>query len=346
MTTTAATSTGWIVSPRYDTLFFTASLAAPLLLWAAFSLNLMTGVAVYVAFQLAFNMPHNFQTWTVSVLDAEDRGKYGRRYAVAFAVCLLVLGLPMVLSPDGVYPWVRNALIYWGYYHLVRQHYGFQRMYERKMGGVSPRESFWYGRYLDAVSYLPLLIRFGSKENMTIHAGGKSTWVAHPVFPTPVVAALSALLAVIILAAAVHHLAMWRQQRPGFGPRGLLFLAVTVAFGLAGIVIGDFIVAVAVVTAFHNLQYLGLLWFHNQNRAAAGATAGNPTITWLATGKLPLYLAFTFAYGVAIFLPRALFRNSALAELPIAAVVAMHYYVDARIWRFKDYPKRGAWLKL
>ena len=39
--------------------------------------------------------------------------------------------------------WVRDALIYWGYYHLVRQHYGFQRLYERKMGGVSERESWW-----------------------------------------------------------------------------------------------------------------------------------------------------------------------------------------------------------
>src|SRR3954464_9958699 len=118
---------GFIVSRRYDTTFFTASLALPLLLWAAFSFGLMTGVAVYATFQLAFNLPHNFQTWTLSVLDEEDRRKHGRRYAVALAVCVLVFALPMALSPDGVYPWVRDALIYWGYYHLVRQHYGFQR---------------------------------------------------------------------------------------------------------------------------------------------------------------------------------------------------------------------------
>jgi hypothetical protein len=338
--------TGWIVSAGYDTAFFTASLFVPMLLWVAFGFDLMTGVAVYLAFQLLFNMPHNFQTWTVSVLDDEDRGNNGRRYLIAFAVCVLGLGLPMLLSPDGVYPWVRTALIYWGYYHLVRQHYGFQRMYERKMGGVSPRESFWYGRYLDAVSYLPLLIRFGSVEKMTIHANGKSNWVFHPAFPQPVVLGLLALLGAVVLAAAVHHLVMWRQKRPAFGPRGLLFLAVTVCFALAGIVISDFIVAVAVVTAFHNLQYLGLLWFHNQNRAAAGETAGNAPLTWIATGKLPLYLGISFLYGIAIFLPRALFRSSVIAELPIASVVALHYYVDARIWRFKDYPKRGKWLKL
>src|SRR5689334_3025304 len=155
---------GFIVSRRYDTLFFTASLAVPMAMWAAFSIGLMTGVAVYVTFQLAFNLPHNFQTWTMSVLDADDRAKNGRIYAIAAVVTLLVLGVPMVASPDVVYPWVRDALIYWGYYHLVRQHYGFQRIYERKMGGVSARESFWYGRYLDAVSYLPLLIRFRDPE--------------------------------------------------------------------------------------------------------------------------------------------------------------------------------------
>jgi hypothetical protein len=181
---------------------------------------------------------------------------------------------------------------------------------------------------------------------MTINVAGKSSWVHHPVLPPMVVNGLSALLGLVILAAVVHHLLMWRQKRPAFGPRGLLFHALTVCYALAGIDIPDFIVAVAVVTPCHHLQYLGLLWFHNQNRAAAGEVQGNPTLTWLATGKLPLYFAISLLYGVAIFLPRALFRNSALAELPIAAVVAMHYYVDARIWKFKEYPKRGAWLRL
>src|SRR5687767_14562131 len=112
---------GWIVSRRYDSIFFTGSLALPFVLWAAFELGWMTGVAVYVTFQLAFNMPHNFQTWTMSVLDGEDRSKNARTYAIGFLACLLVLGVPMVASPDVVYPWVRDALIYWGYYHLVRQ---------------------------------------------------------------------------------------------------------------------------------------------------------------------------------------------------------------------------------
>ena len=60
-----------------------------MLLWLGFSVGFLTGVAVYVVFQLAFNMPHNFQTWTVSVLDGEDRARNGNRYLVALIVCVL-----------------------------------------------------------------------------------------------------------------------------------------------------------------------------------------------------------------------------------------------------------------
>ena len=339
-------SSGWIVSPRYDTLFFTASLAVPLAMWAAFSAGLMTGVAVYVAFQLLFNLPHNFQTWTMSLFDEDDRARNGRAYAIAALVIAVVFAVPMVLSPDGVYPWVRDALIYWGYYHLVRQHYGFQRLYERKMGGVSERESWWYGRYLDAVSYLPLLIRFRDPELMTINAGSARAWIHHPVLPSPVVLALVALYVAVVLAAVGHHAVAFARGRRGLMPRALLLGSVTVCFALAALVISDMIVAIAIVTSFHNIQYLGLVWFHNRNRAAQGDTRGNAPIAWLAAGRVALYAVVSIFYGLAIFAPRALFQTTRLGELPIAFVVAMHYFVDARVWKFKDYPKRGAWLLL
>jgi hypothetical protein len=337
---------GWIVNPRYDTLLFTASLAVPVAMWGAFSIGWMTGVAVYVTFQLAFNLPHNFQTWTMSVLDGEDRAKNGRAYGIAAVVILLALGIPMVASPEGIYPWVRDALIYWGYYHLVRQHYGFQRIYERKMGGVSERESWWYGRYLDAVSYLPLLIRFRDPELMTIHVGQASATIRHPTLPAPVIAGLLVIYAAVVGAAVVHHIWAAAKGRKIWVPRALLLLSVTACFALAAIVISDIIVAIAIVTTFHNIQYLGLVWFHNRNRADAGATHGNTPISWIAARRFALYGAVSVFYGIVIFAPRALVQTHRLAELPLAFVVALHYYVDARVWRFKDYPKRGAWLLL
>jgi hypothetical protein len=346
---------GWIVSRGYDLTFFVGSLAAPLLLWAAFEYGFLTGVAVFAIFQLAFNMPHNFQTWTMSVFDADDRAKNGRRYAVALFVVLGALALPALLSPNGVYPLVRDALVYWGYYHLVRQHFGFQRLYERRMAvagsPASPRESQLYARFLEVVSYAPLLLRFRDPERMTIHVGERAIWVRHPILPPWLWHAIAAVYAAVIVAAIAHHVIAALRGRKHLAPRALLFAAVTLCFGLAGIVIKDIVVAIAIVTSFHNLQYLGLVWFHNRTRATLADKEGIPRgknrpIDLIRSGRVPVYILISALYGLVLIVPIALFPGNVLAELPINGMVALHYYVDARVWRFGDYPQLARFLKL
>ncbi len=345
----------WIVSGGYDTLFFTGSLAFPMLLWAAFAHGVLTGVGVYVAFQLLFNMPHNVQTWTMSVFDAEDRAREGRRYLVALLVIVGLIGGAMLLSPQGVYPWIRDALVYWGYYHLVRQHYGFQRLYERKMAVVgappSTRESFAYGRYLDIVSYAPLLLRFRDPELMTIRAAGRGVWIRHPVLPDLAAKLVLFVYLACIAAAVAHHVAAAARGRKALLPRAMLLLSVTACFGLAGLFATDIVVAIALVTAFHNVQYLGLVLFHNRTRAdleeREGVRTGqNLPVDWIRAGRVLPYALMTFGYGLLLLAPRATFRSVLLAELPLTAMVALHYYVDSRIWRFQSYPKLARYLKL
>jgi hypothetical protein len=345
----------WIVSGRYDLTFFIGSLTVPLLMWVAFERGLMTGVAVYLTFQLLFNMPHNVQTWTMSVLDRDDRAKNGRRYLTALAVIVLLFGSAIVLSPTGVYPWLRDALIYWGYYHLVRQHYGFQRLYERRMAVLgspaSPTESKLYGRYLDVVSYAPLLVRFRDPDLMTIRVTGRAMHIRHPVLPELAWKAVLAVWAACVLAALVHHAVAFAKGRRHMIGRALLLTSVTAAFALAGMVIHDIVIAIAVVTSFHNLQYLGLVLFHNRTRAELAEResvpkGNNAPIDWVRAGRLLPYALMTFGYGVLVFAPRIAFRTATLAELPVLTVVAFHYYIDARVWRFGDYPNLARYLKL
>ena len=47
-----------------------------------------------------------------------------------------------------------------------------------------------------------------------------------------------------------------------------------------------------------------------------------------------------------MFLPRLLARSSRFAELPVTLLVALHYYVDGRAWRYDLYPERGLGLRL
>jgi hypothetical protein len=328
-----------IVSPRYDAAFFTGSLLLPALLWAGFQVGWLSGIAVFAIFQLLFNLPHNFQTWTLTVLDPADRARNGRRYLIAAAALCTLFVLPAFFAP-AIFPYSRDALLYWGYYHLVRQHYGFQRLYERKAGGVSARESFWYGRYLDVVSYAPLFLRFRDRELMTIHTPAGDVWIQHPVLPPLAIQLILAVYAAAIAAAFIHHLIARRME---LLPRAYLLLSVTAAFGAAAL-IREVLVAVALLTSFHNLQYIGLVWFHNQNRARRSEARGNPAIEWLQAGHWKRYAAVSFAYGVVVFAPLAIWPNAPLAQIPITMLVALHYYVDGRAWRFREIPERGKWL--
>jgi hypothetical protein len=346
---------GWIVDRRYDLGFFILSLGAPLLLWAAFGLGWITGVAVYVIFQIAFNMPHNVQTWTMSVLDAGDRAKNGKRYAIALVFIVSLFGGAILLSPTGAFFVLRDALVYWGYYHLVRQHYGFLRLYERRMAMAGspapPLEQKLGARFLDVVSYAPLLIRFRDPALMTIHAAGRDYWIRHPVLPAFAWHAVAAIYAATIAGAVVFHVVAAARGRRYLLPRALLFASVTICFGLAAIVIKDIIVAIAIVTSFHNLQYLGLVWFHNRTRAEIAERESlprgeNAAIDWIRGARFGSYGAMTFLYGVAVLSPLALFPGAPLAQLPINVVVALHYYVDARVWKFGERPNLARYLRL
>jgi hypothetical protein len=351
----AVPRTAWIVSPRYDAVFFAGSVVVPLALWAGFSIGWLTGVAVFGAFQLLFNMPHNVQTWTMSVLDRDDRAKNGRRYLVALLVIVAIFGGTMTLSPDLAFPIVRDALVYWGYYHLVRQHYGFLRLYERRMAvagaPVPPLEAKAYSRFVEFVSYAPLVLRFRDPELMTIHVQGTSTWIRHPVLPAPVWMTVAGLYLAVILAAIVHHVWMAARGRRALAGRAMLLAAVTFAFGFAAVGVKDIIVAIAIVTSFHNLQYLGLVWFHNRTRAEIAEReqipfGKNAAIDLIRRGRVPVYAILTMLYGVVLIAPIALFPGRPLAELPITAIVALHYYVDSRIWRFGDYPNLARYLRI
>jgi hypothetical protein len=334
----------WIVSARYDGGFFTGSVLVPLVLWLGFSLGLWSGVALYVLFQLAFNLPHHIQTWSMSVLDEQTRATEKARYLFWGTLMFVGLALPMTWSPQGIYPWVRDALVYWGYFHLVRQHAGFVKIYERKSGGVSAWESFAYARFVDVVSYVPLLLRFAKPGWMTVSAGGREVTVWHWAFGPSAVTALWALYAAVVTVAFVHHAVEWRRR--AMLPRALYLAMVTLSFGLINLGVENFIAAVAMVTALHNVQYGGLTHFHNRARVRAGEVRGNPLLGWLANGQFKTYLAVLFGYGVVLLAPRALWKGALWAELPISWAVAMHYVVDAGVWRMKRHPERARWLGL
>jgi hypothetical protein len=342
--------TPWIISARKDFTFFVASLGVCGAIWAAFALSWASGVAVYVVFQLAFNMPHNFQTWTLTVLDAEDREHNGPRYAVAAAIVVATFAIPLLASPDVIYPALVDLLLYWGYYHLVRQHHGILRLYERRLTQASSpssaRELWWQSRLLEVICYVPLLLRFRDPDSMTVHVGPHPTWVRHPILPAPLVPWLAGLYVVSLAIMLIHAGASARRGRP-LGPRTLYLVAVSAAMGISGLAIHDFLMASIFVTVHHNIEYLGLVWFHHQNRVSSPQPiVGNEPLSWLKNRNYLRYAFATLIYGLVIFAVRFVSPHSPYAELPLLFVVAMHYYIDSRAWRFRERPALAQHLRL
>jgi hypothetical protein len=346
---TARVRSGWIVSPGYDLRWFLGSALIPFGFWALAAATdtvggVPTAIVCFLGFQLLFNMPHNLQTWVMSYLDVGQRARYRTELIRGALVVVAVVGGAALISPRGLYFWVSNVVVYWGYYHLVRQHWGFNRLYAARGPREAPQDLEIDQATIWVLTLAPLMYRWAFGE-MTIHVGDLSVALPHP--PTPAwVGHMAWMLAVAFGASWV-----WRQhQRVAEGRFNegsfLLMTAVGVSYWLAVAVCSDLVIAIAMITAWHNIQYLGLTWFHHGNRARRlrqEAPERAPRLAgWAADGKIGLMVVLCAAYGIVVFAPFALLpalmglpptEAPPQAEVVLTSVVALHYYVDSLLWR-------------
>src|SRR5688572_3222584 len=106
MTSTVVTAprSPYLVSPRYDAVWFLGSMAVPYVMALVYWVtgpgpNKQVVVALYVAFQLLFNLPHNAQTWSLTVLEGHERNAHPGRYWGSVLVATGLLVSSMALSP-------------------------------------------------------------------------------------------------------------------------------------------------------------------------------------------------------------------------------------------------------
>jgi len=216
----------------------------------------------------------------------------------------------------------------WAYYHLVRQHYGFLSLYQRKEGCVpSPRSpdalALWVG-----TAYPFLRFTLGDAYRETgLPVPMPEAWLPMARCAIDV----AALVAAVVIAASMIRRA--RSDGARLGPRHL-FLAIVIAFSnLAFAVLDNLLVITAVLTIFHNLQYHRIVWQYERGRQR------------IPMGSIAIYAAAGLALGIAWYAPRVL--GVALADTDLWRNVLIgacwgvafhHYVVDARIWRLRRQP--------
>jgi hypothetical protein len=105
-----------------------------------------------------------------------------------------------------------------------------------------------------------------------------------------------------------------------------------------------------IVTAFHNVQYLAIVWFFHTNRARAGRTAA-PRVAQSVLGFLAAGVAFTVVYRVLLGCVFSTWPGCDIGaeQMPLTAGLSVsdlgvsflwgfalhHYYLDQRIWHVR-----------
>jgi hypothetical protein len=115
------------------------------------------------------------------------------------------------------------------------------------------------------------------------------------------------------------------------------------------------------ITVFHNVQYLGLVWFYNRNRYGQVAPSVGPA--WWINRSLGRFLAVCGLFSVVYLLFACwadVFPGCRLfADFTVGAITAsqiglclwwglalQHYYLDQRIWRLSADAALKRYLKL
>ena len=276
-----------------------------------FALPLSLGLVVVTSWAVLLDAPHLFATLARTVLDPEEWRLRGGVLLASFGFFLLGPALilaPRLLSSAGVLPsrWeAAGSVVFlvffrlWAYYHVVRQHWGFLRLYARRNPAAEDEFEFRVDRIVfPIVFYLPIgwfltapwYGQSGMPElGFATEIGGRAlgSWLHLP---------LGSLWLLAVIGYAAFQWRCHLQGKPRNLPK-LLLLAATVPLHAAAFSNPLLVLfVVPLVTAGHNLQYHRFVWDYAKRRYRSGHSAAafsfrSPAL-YFALGLVFTFLAY------------------------------------------------------
>jgi hypothetical protein len=346
----------WLVDRRHDLLSTVGGLGASLVLLGLHLGLGLSGMVLWWVWVVTLDGPHIFATLSRTYLDRRERAARRRLLLGSlgwFAAGPLIFGVSVLLDRRLPFDLFQTFASLWAYWHVVRQHYGLMTLYQRKNRDTLPVD-----RRVDSVTlYVGLLAPFGAFA--VTHPVARRLLGLGPELGAEASlawACWAATLAVVALFAA-RQLQRWRQGLGVNGPKVLLLAA---AIGLSVLLFlpevarrVEFLMVAVVVTAFHNVQYHGIVWFYHRNRYhGPGVEAVDFGLAPHISRRFFIYAACGVAFALAY---RALGCGFGLhpgcgtfdAKLMLGAGLSLrdlasgfiwgfalhHYYLDQKIWR-------------
>jgi hypothetical protein len=357
----------WIIGRRAD---LACLIGGALVSYALLGAHLLLGVAavtIYVIWVLTVDGPHVFATLSRTYLDAEERAARARllRWSLAFfALGPASVGLSALAGTRLPYWVFLTFCSAWAYWHVVRQHYGVMVLYKRKAGDTERADD----RVDSAFLYAGLLAPFASfvlSNPGSLALLGMDT---RPAWAAPATVSAWSIAAVALAALAARQIARAR--------RGLTLNRTKLAFLAAAVSVSavlfsppiaariQYEVAVPIVTSFHNVQYLAIVWFFHQNRYQAARRRRRPVPPfvrrlWIFLGA---GLLFTVGYRVVLGCMFSAWPGCDVGAHEVALPAGLtvsdlgvgfmwgfalhHYYLDQRIWHVRHDPSVSRDLRL
>jgi hypothetical protein len=336
----------WIVSREFDLLWFFGGAALSLAFLGLYFAAGASIVALWWVWLLAFDGPHIGAAFTRTYADSNEWRTRRRLLLVSlltFAIGPIAWLLNVVTRSEDPFLLYLAFATFYGYYHVVRQHYGFVALYNHVNHDYERMRLDQWALYIGCwAPYFYFLVT---------HPKARALLRLPVTTQTPPLA--SALLVVWIAMLAFYAVRNWRMSNP----KVPYLICTVLLYGAIYFIVAryepvyvqstgpdqDFLLLSIVIVVFHNVQYLGLVWFHNRNRY--GEELGHGFARAINRGPAP-YLAacalfsaivyFTFAWSTGVFPLIHLSSGANKLGLCLWWGLAMnHYYLDQKIWRVR-----------
>lgn len=332
-------ATRWIVSPRYDLFFFIGSCGFTFLFYllyqAAGGMGWFLGgdriLVTYFVFTAFFDHPHIFQTFTRTHADPEEfqRRKTLHTWGIA---AFVAAGFGVALLR-----WEAELIVFaaiFGTWHIIRQHFGFLRVYKGLNGDKAPLDNVLdYGAFYTGT--LACLLNDYTDLRGPIRIYG-ALQVRFPELPSGSGELLWGVFLAFLVGLGFRQIFLVATGRRVNTPKLLLMGAALLTHWFVFFATATpFLVAEALETAYHDVQYQGWIAHYQRRRFQVKGVV----LKWGAAALL---------YGVAVgtIETLGLMRPGwAWLFIPFTMVVIWHYYVDGRIWKFSEDPELRDLLK-
>lgn len=337
--TTPVFSSRWLVSAPYDLGFFVVSGLLAFVFWGIYAGLIHfagwqpDGLAIlitYFGFTALLDLPHIFQTFART---HADKAEFARRKA------LYTWGLPLIMLSGLIFPlmgwdpWMIGLAALYGSYHIVRQHMGLVRMYHHlnePTRALDHKLDIWCFQLalMGLVVYDYVELADEPLTRITVYG---QHFGLFPVLPEWVGNLCLGVAALAVCVMVWRQLELLQKGELLNLPKLLLMgSALIVHFFLFVVAAVPFLVAEAIETAPHTLQYHGFMG-HYQRRRFTGVK--RVTLRWLGLALFYGLVAGTIevvGYTWGFFY---------LVFAPLSMLTLFHYYIDGKIWKFSQCPE-------